>query len=1221
MLMIARWLRIVVVMAVSVMAGGVLFGSASASAAGEHVFSGSFGEPGAGAGQLSEPSGIAVNEETGNVYVVDRGNNRVEEFNSTGSALLGEFSGSAAPTGAFSAPEGIAVDNSTNPLDSSRGAVYVVDTGHEVVDRFSAAGVYEGQLTKGANGAPFTELEGVAVDPAGAVWVYQRNSKGAGEIDSFSSGLGNEFLFSRKSPFGAGPGFAVDAEDNLYVHRASPLFAKLNSFGQELIGEVDGEESTGATTDEDNNVYIDNLGSVAELSPAGSLLEQFGTGHLTAGSGVAVDSATSTVYVADSATSTVVVFTAPVLPAVSTGQASNLQSEGSATLNGVVDPRGVVLTSCTFEYGSEESYGQTASCTAIPSGSSAVAVHADVSVTPGVLYHYRLLVESAGGARFGKDHTFFASTHPRISGEATADLAMNSATLQARVNPEGPDVTYHFEWGTSTAYGTSTPVPDADIGAGTSDVPVSAHLTGLSADTTYHWRVLATNATGTSTGPDHTFIYATSTAGLPDGRAYEMVSPAHRNGAVLWEGALGAGTPGEPDVAENGSRVIMGSVQCFAGAGSCSRTSSGWMTTALAPPATRYDQNTQFKVSADSGSALFSMATAPTGEDDFYARGLDGSFMDIGPLSSPAEGIGTEGIGTNSNNSVDTQKVLATADLSHLVFDSFDSTWPFDPARGLAAFSLYEYAGSGNAQPQLVGVSGGPGSTDLISLCGTELAGTGYAGTYGHSALSADGRIVYFRVLSGGGSPCPSGSGANAGIPVPVSMLYARIDQAWSVPIAQRSPLDCTGECLSSPPAPASFTGASMDGSKAFFTSTQRLTDNASEDTHEDGGGCVEAKGANGCNLYEYDFANPAGHNLLAVSAGDTSGGGPRVQGVVAISSDGAHVYFVAQGVLTGVANSQGQVAHDGAENLYVFERDASHPQGQVAFIATLLNSSEVNEEAANVTPDGRFLVFKSFGALTPDARPGGPGQVYRYDAQSRQLVRISIGERGFNDNGNAGVGGASIVPAWQSFGRVGWPRTDPTMSHDGAYVFFTSPVGLTSGALNGVPINTKGGEGGGSRYAINVYEYHEGHVSLISDGRDTALTGGNSSVKLVGSDATGANVFFMTADPLVAQDTDTQSDVYDARICTAGDPCITSAPPPVSCQGEGCRGTTGGTPSLLSPASTVSSGAGNLAPPQGRPTVKRKAKAKHGKHGKAKRGRKGHKARRSTVQVKRGRK
>ncbi len=91
-----------------------------------------------------------------------------------------------------------------------------------------------------------------------------------------------------------------------------------------------------------------------------------------------------------------------------------------------------------------------------------------------------------------------------VTGSASA-VGSGSATLNATVNPNGGTVTEcKLEYGTTVAYGqsaTCTPSP----GSGTSPVAVSAALTGLTANTTYHFRISATNAGGTSKGSDQTF--------------------------------------------------------------------------------------------------------------------------------------------------------------------------------------------------------------------------------------------------------------------------------------------------------------------------------------------------------------------------------------------------------------------------------------------------------------------------------------------------------------------------------------------------------------------------------------------------------------------------------------------------------------------------------------------------------------------------------------------
>jgi hypothetical protein len=92
---------------------------------------------------------------------------------------------------------------------------------------------------------------------------------------------------------------------------------------------------------------------------------------------------------------------------------------------------------------------------------------------------------------------------PVVTTGASSNVTRTTAGVSGTVNPERLATTYHFEYGTSTAYGASTPATDA--GAGTADVPASATLTGLAAGTTYHYRLVATSAGGTTPGVDMTF--------------------------------------------------------------------------------------------------------------------------------------------------------------------------------------------------------------------------------------------------------------------------------------------------------------------------------------------------------------------------------------------------------------------------------------------------------------------------------------------------------------------------------------------------------------------------------------------------------------------------------------------------------------------------------------------------------------------------------------------
>src|SRR3977135_2665831 len=99
-----RYARSLIVLGIMVIS--LLVAAPSAFAGKVHVFGSTFGEEGSGAGQLKEPSAVAVNEvtlaNTGDVYVTDTGNNRVEYFSAEGKELKGEFDGSDTPAKSFS---------------------------------------------------------------------------------------------------------------------------------------------------------------------------------------------------------------------------------------------------------------------------------------------------------------------------------------------------------------------------------------------------------------------------------------------------------------------------------------------------------------------------------------------------------------------------------------------------------------------------------------------------------------------------------------------------------------------------------------------------------------------------------------------------------------------------------------------------------------------------------------------------------------------------------------------------------------------------------------------------------------------------------------------------------------------------------------------------------------------------------------------------------------
>jgi hypothetical protein len=1213
-----------------------LLSATPASAVIAHPFLSSFNGEETPTGRL-ELSALAVDysasQSAGDIYVAT-GANAVDKFSPPpGSSYLCQITGagsatssksecdsfgSGPPSGPFNGAVGVAVDPAS-------GDVYIADTTHHVVDKFDATGAYLSQITG------FSRPGSLAVDAStGDLYILDEN-----EVKKYAPTSASLTTFAIGTPAGSFErafSLAVDnstsaSAGDVYVDElANGVVDKFDSSGTFLV-QLSGPASgpfgslTGLVVDPANgDLYVADsgggtVGTVDQFDTAGGFLGQIVHGPMLPVS-VAL-AANGDVYVADANQSIVDVFgPGVVVPGVQTGSAGDVAAT-SASVEGTVNPAGLTVSDCHFDYVDEAHYnptlanpygaGQTAPCVpgapSLPSDSEDHAVSASISgLTPSTTYHFRLQASNANGTNEGRDATVTTLPTPVVDSASASELTASSMVFTAKINPRGSDTHYRFEYGTSTAYGESVPVPAEDIGSGEEDVTKSQTVGSLVPNRTYHWRVVAVNANGTTFGADHTFIHDTSAEqGLPDNRAYELVSPPHRNGAAL---GFELGAALSTEISSSGSRVMTSSLQCFGASESCNaqnsdsigtpyefdRTGSGWVTTSLTPPASRFSRAIPWGVSIESGMLLFGAPTEPFGEEDLYTRQAGGTFAHLGPATRPEAGPQSPQSGGAAGS-----PQAFTADLSHVAWQTFSGAdratlWPYDQTN-TGHVSVYEYAG--NEEPLLVGVTGGEASHDLVSVCGTLLGG-GEVGQKG--VMSTDGRIVFFTAT---GEPGCTGWGMNRETPVPANALYARVDgersDAHTVAISARSVGDCTGECLSSRAGDANFAGASADGSKAFFLSTQRLTDQASQDNNRtdnsEKNDCAQTQGENGCNLYLYDFGDPAGKGLVTVSAGDSSGEGPRVRGVMAISDDGSHVYFVAQGVLAANRNSAGQSAQDGANNLYVFERDAANPDGRVTFIASLPQTDEDQwgiVPQSNVTPDGRYLVFVSHGELTvDDSSASGAYQVFRYDAQTGDLIRISVGNDGFNDNGNRSTPTPCEPFLCSEDARLAWAssqesRRDLTMSDDGSYVFFDSPVALTPHALDDLQLYTEVVP----RYAQNVYEWHAGHVYLISDGKD-ATRGArqqhcaiSSAVCLLGTDATGSNVFFSTADQLISSDINTEVDYYDARVCAPekGDPCIQAPPaglPP--CLGEVCHGTPAGVPGVPSAPTVTFSGQGNV--------------------------------------------
>ncbi|OGL47348.1 MAG: hypothetical protein A2W05_00950 [Candidatus Schekmanbacteria bacterium RBG_16_38_10] len=135
-----------------------------------------------------------------------------------------------------------------------------------------------------------------------------------------------------------------------------------------------------------------------------------------------------------------------------------------------------------------------------------VTTYSDIGLTRGTNYYFRVRAyNSFGDSAYSNEPsaTTLAVPEPTAITNPATDIGGYSTTLNATVNPNGSGTTTYFQWGIDISYGNTTLVQS--IGSGTNNVSVSANLTGLSPSTSYHYRIVATNAGGTSYGSDASF--------------------------------------------------------------------------------------------------------------------------------------------------------------------------------------------------------------------------------------------------------------------------------------------------------------------------------------------------------------------------------------------------------------------------------------------------------------------------------------------------------------------------------------------------------------------------------------------------------------------------------------------------------------------------------------------------------------------------------------------
>ena len=1149
---------------------GLLCCAAPALAARPHEFSRTLGEhcPGEPCtkAELLAPSAVAVNEATGEVYVLDKGKSpgaygRVAVFSKAG-AFVSEFDGSGMlageereagagsekPTGRFEKPEAIAVDNSCvlrklsnakltqaqcEAEDPSNGDVYVADTGteHKVVDKYTAAGKYLGQITEGEGPLQSEGLRGVAVDPKGTLWVYREGAR----VDQFTNAESNVFVAPQIQLLPGSDealetrGFAVDSKDDFYgaVDEANnPGIPRVNKWaesGEPLIEELGGVKPTGVAVEQTSDASIIDTGKhLSVFSPDGSkeleqLGEEGGQEHLQAGAGVGVNAIEGYLYVADASAGPVVVF-GPARPSA-----------------------------------------------------------------------------------------------PQVEGESFKEVSSDEASVAAQINPrsEASEAAsnYYFQYGrcatpsTCASSGYEVSLPAGQISPDFEVHEVSARLEGLAPETTYHFRVIAENAHGKGEGEDN---FTTQGEGgpltLPDGRGWELVSPPDKQGAQIIplaqfgvvQAAVGgsaityltnAPTEASPQGYANQVQVLS---QRSAGAWSSqdiavAHSSSTGKPLGQGPEYKFFDPELTLSAVQPFGEFIPGLS-AEASESTAYlhdlSEGCGASCFQ--PLVTGKAGFSNVPPGTAFGEEERCKQTVpgktlincgpqflgATEDLSHVVLKANDAA--LTPGSSLGG--LYEWSAG-----KLAPVSVLPGQQVAAREAGLGLNGESAASVATRGAISADGnRIAWSKNKEA---------------------LYLR-DMA----LGETVQLDAKqAGCEACESGGGKFQFASADGSRVFFTDTHRLTTDS-------GGESLTAVGKR--DLYECQIVQLAGKLSCKLTDLTPARGAEaaEVQGsVLGASEDGTSVYFVAKGVLSEAANARGEKAEAGKPNLYVDSNGVSE------FIATLAkeDNHDWNEVPASqptrVSSDGRYLALMSQASLSGyDNRNRDPAdeqpvaEVYLYDAQSKRMACASCEPSGERPLGveyktteprNGGlVGGYEIWPgkalvAANVPGWTGMTGGEPDSRHQPRYLANSGRLFFDSvGAL--VPQDSNGTQ--------DVYEYEPpgvgdcgeslatysarsgGCVSLISSGRSA-----EESAFLDASES-GDDVFFLTAAKLSPLDTDSALDVYDAHLCSSAAPCISFSSgesPPCTTEAS-CKASPSPQPSIFgSPASSTFQGLGNPAP------------------------------------------
>ena len=488
---------------------------------------------------------------------------------------------------------------------------------------------------------------------------------------------------------------------------------------------------------------------------------------------------------------------------------------------------------------------------------------------------------------------------PQITKVGASSVTGGSAVLKAEINPQGKKTSYRFEYGTvncSLGPCSSIPIPEGKIEVGTSSISVQETAKSLDAATIYHFRVVAKNSEGGEASPDH--IFATSSSpfsGLPDGRAYEQASPVNKNG-----GDVVGDVPTVKAFAGGGGITFASTFGIPGGKGAQELPSyltsrgaggSGWSTQGLLPPP-EVGERAQVVGWSPDYTEVFSDVThlaSPKVSALVVQSSAGGSPVQI---TAYVAGADYSYVGSSEDGSVvlfesrvrlpakEGQSPIAAA------LNGAPNLYVWDRATGEVGL-----AGVLNdkAPPPKGAIAGPYEWTEGINSQSLRLGGS-LRGFYlqDEHAVAPDGSVYFteagtgqlYRRLNPTQEQSALSGGTKGKCTEPAKACTVRISASHKTDGKGPNGIDSAG------PQPAAFQAASADGSQAFFTSPEKLTNNANTGS-EQPPAQIELGGVGG-GIERPDF-------ILTHAVG--------------VAADGSHVYWADPG-----AGAIGRANLDGSE-------------------------------------------------------------------------------------------------------------------------------------------------------------------------------------------------------------------------------------------------------------------------------------------------------------------